>query len=402
MTRSTAGATEARGETASGPWTRRRRAWAAVAVGAALALLAGCGGESTGPAEALTLEERLDAALVDGFAASDGIGFGASVWVPDRSVWTGVAGVSHANVPITPATAFAAGSITKVFTAVTLLRLAEEGRVSLDDSLHSWLPAYPNTDPDITLRQLLSHTSGLSDFTDPDGWFAALLVDPGRQWDLEEYYVETIREPYFEKGTAWSYSTSGYLLLRRIIELASGRTLAGAYHHYIIGPAGLEHTYVCPDDPHPADRAHGWLDLTGDGAYDDLSLLSTTAFCSAAGGQVFTTSRDLVTLGRALMRDRTLLQPASYQSMTDFHIPHGHDEPMVRGYGLGLMWFSPEFVNGVDHVWGHGGNAPGYAAGMLYLVDHDVIIGITDNTEQGEAIESVAYRLMDVVHDHRF
>jgi D-alanyl-D-alanine carboxypeptidase len=215
---------------------------------------------------------------------------------------------------------------------------------------------------------------------------------------MEEYYLETIRPPYFEKGTAWSYSTSGYLLLRRIVEMASGRTVAGAYHHYVIGPLGLAHTYVCPEDPHPADRAHGWLDLTGDDVYDDLSLLPTDAFCSAAGGQVYTTSGDLVTLGRALMRDRTLLEAASYQAMTDFYVPVGHDEPMVRGYGLGLMWFSSAFTNGIANVWGHGGNAPGYAAGMLCLVDHDIVIGVTDNTEHGVAME-VVFDVIEVVLD---
>jgi D-alanyl-D-alanine carboxypeptidase len=365
-----------------------------IAAGIALHAVAGCGGDAVAPA--LTVAERLDAALAESFEGSEGIGVAVSIWAPGGPAWTGVAGVSHRSVPITPRTAFAAGSITKTFTAVTLLRMAEEGLVSLDDSLHEWLPAYPHTDPDISLRQLLNHTSGLSDFTDPPGWFTDLLADPTRFWGMEEYYLETIRAPYFAKGEGWSYSTSGYLLLRRIVELASGRTLAEAYHHYVIEPAGLAHTYVCPADPHPSDRAHGWLDLTGDGVYDDLSLLSTNAFCSAAGGQVYTTSDDLVTLARTLMRDRTLLAPSSYAVMTDFYMPVGHDEPMVRGYGLGLMWFDESFVDGLEDARGHGGNAPGFAAGMIYLADHDIIIGVTDNTEHGLAMGAI-FAVLDVV-----
>jgi D-alanyl-D-alanine carboxypeptidase len=368
-----------------------------ISLTALLVGLAGCDGDGLGPAP--TLEERLDVALATGFAATDGIGYAASVWIPGRPVWTGVAGVSHGNVAVTPTTAFAAGSITKTFTAVTLLRLAEEGLVGLDDSLHAWFPPLPHTDPDITIRQLLNHTSGLSDFTDPPGWLTDLWQDADRIWDMQDYYFDTIREPYFQKGTTWSYSTSGYLLLRRVIEMASGRSLAEAYHHYVIDPLGLEHTYVCPEDPHPTDRAHGWIDYTGDGVYDDITAFSTNAFCSAAGGQIYSTSADLVTLGRALMRDRTPLQSASYQAMTDLFTGEYFDEPMVQGYGLGLMVFSPAFIHGIENVWGHGGNAPGYAAGMLYLADYDVVVGLTDNTEDGMAMTPVMSDLLDVILD---
>lgn len=362
----------------------------------ALVILAACDSGTSTPPEPPTFEERLELALDGGFAATDGKGYAVTLWIPGRPMWTGVAGVSHGTVPVTPGMPFAAGSITKTFTAITVLRLAEEGLLSVDDSVHSWLPAYPHVDPDITLRQLLSHTSGLSDFVDTPGWLAELLQEPDRVWGMEEYLVGHIEPPYFEKGTSWSYSSTGYVLLRMIIEQVTGQTVAQAYHAYVIDPLGLDDTYVCPEEPHPANRAHGWLDITGDGVYDDFAVLPITAFCSVAGGQVYSTSADLAALGRALMRDRTILQDASYEEMTDFHFPVGHDEPLVHGYGLGLMWFGAESVPGLQRVWGHGGDAPGYAAGMFYLVDHDVVVGVTDNTEHGVAM-GVLFDLMDVV-----
>lgn len=97
-----------------------------------------------------------------------------------------------------------------------------------------------------------------------------------------------------------------------IIEEASGQSVAQACHTYIIEPLGLDDTYICPEDPHPASRAHGWLDITGDGIYDDFAVLPIAAFCSAAGGQVYSTLADLAELGRALLRDRTILQDAGY------------------------------------------------------------------------------------------
>jgi len=356
-----------------------------------------CTGDGTGPT-ARTLEERLQAALDEGFAGTEGKGLSVAVLVPGRSMWTGVAGVSHDDVPITPRTAFGAGSITKTFTALTVLRLAEEGYLSLDDSLHSWLPDYPHVDHDITIRQLLNHTSGLSDFVDVPGWIIPLLQEPNRVWGMEEYFLETIREPYFEKGTGWSYSTSGYILLRMIIELASGSTVGAQYREYVIDPLELSDTYVCPYDPLPADWAHGWLDITGDDVYDDFSIIPTTSWCSAVGGAVYTTPTDLTKLGDALMHERTLLDDPSYDEMTDFYYPSGHDEPMVYGYGLGLLWFNSSFVSG-EKVWGHAGNAPGYAAGMLYMVDHGVVVSLMDNTEYGEAM-IVVDGIFDVVTDY--
>ncbi|UCC83865.1 MAG: beta-lactamase family protein [Gemmatimonadota bacterium] len=356
-----------------------------------------CTSDGTGPTP-LTLEGQLQAALDASFAQTDGKGISVAVLIPGRPMWTGVAGVSHDDVPITRRTAFAAGSITKTFTAVTVLRLAEEGFLSLDDSLHSWLPDYPHVDHDITIRQLLNHTSGLSDFVDVPGWIIPLLDEPNRVWGMEEYLLETIREPYFEKGTAWSYSTAGYLLLRMIIELASGSTLSAAYKEYIIEPLELSDTYVCPDDPMPADWAHGWLDITGDDVYDDFSVIPNTSFCSAAGGQIFSTPTDLTKLGDALMHERTLIDEATYDEMTDWYFPSGHDEPMVHGYGLGLMWFNSSFVSG-HTVWGHGGNAPGYAAGMVYMVDYGVVVSLMDNTEYGEGMV-VIDEIFDVITGH--
>ncbi len=345
-----------------------------------------------------TFAESLQAALDGAFHQAQGRGLSVTVLAPGEPPWTGVAGVSHGSVPITDRSVFAAGSITKTFTALTILRMAEDGLLSLDDSLHSWFPAYPHVDPDITLRQLLNHTSGLFDFVDKPGWFSWVYSDPSRTWEMEEFFLETVEAPYFEKGTAWSYSSSGYLLLRMLIERATGSTVAAQYREQVLEPLGLNDTFTVPGDLLPSTWAHGWFDLNGDGGYEDFSTLDNTAFCTGAGGQVYTTSPDLATLGRALMHDRTILQDATYDEMTDFYFPVGHDEPMVLGYGLGLMWFHDSFTGG-HQVWGHGGNAPGYAAGMLYLPDHGVIVALMDNTEEGEAMMALD-PILDVITDH--
>ncbi len=345
-----------------------------------------------------TLADRLHKALSDAFSHADGKGVSVTVLVSGEPLWTGVAGTSHGTELITPNSVFAAGSITKTFTAITILRLAEEGLLSLDDSLHAWFPPYPYVDPDITIRELLNHTSGLSDFTDHPTWFSELMSEPGRIWGTEEYFLATIRPAYFEKSTAWSYSTSGYLLLRMLIGDITGMSIAQAYDQYVVEPLSLQNTYVCPGQALPPTLTHGWMDLTGDGFYDDLTSLGLAAFCSCAGGQVFSTSGDLAKLANALMLDRTILTANSYAEMTDFYYPSGHDEPMVKGYGLGLMWFGESVTWGYK-VWGHGGDAPGYAAGSLFLPNLGVVIGIMDNTEEGESME-VLNPILKVVEEH--
>jgi D-alanyl-D-alanine carboxypeptidase len=180
-----------------------------------------------------------------------------------------------------------------------------------------------------------------------------------------------------------------------LIEQVTGSTVAEQYRRYIFEPLGLNDTYLCPGHTLPDDFAHGWFDLTGDGVYDDLASISSTSWCTMAGGAVYSTSADLARLANALMHERTILADASYDHMKDFYFPVGHDEPMVHGYGLGLVWFNRDFLFGRE-VWGHTGNAIGYAAGSLYLIDYGVSVGIMDNTEHGLAMQ-VLDGIFDVI-----
>jgi hypothetical protein len=99
------------------------------------------------------------------------------------------------------------------------------------------------------------------------------------------------------------------------------------------------------------------------------------------------------------MRDGTILTGASYSEMKDFVFPNAQDEPLVFGYGLGLAWYNSAFMEGLK-VWGHSGDAPGYAAAMLNLVDYDVVVSLGDNTHAGDAVGPVIQRVFQVVAEH--
>jgi D-alanyl-D-alanine carboxypeptidase len=346
-----------------------------------------------------TLAERLQEALDNGLESYNGIGVSAAVIMPDGETWVGVSGVSHGTTAITADMPFAAGSITKMFTATTILQLIEEGELTLDDSLYEWLSVYPYVDSTITIRQLLNHTSGLYDFIDnPDLW-DAVFAEPSKVWTPEEMILAFMSEPVFPKGTDWNYSTAGYALLRMIIKEISGLELSTVYSDRFWTPLGLVNSFtLIGGEALSANTAHGWWDLDGDGTYDDFFYWPRAAWASGIGGEVFSTAEDLAKWSRALFHDRTVLSQQSLDQMLTFHSPCTGEEFFSAGYGLGAAKFQPNLFNGLE-VYGHTGNAPGYAAACLYLPDYGVCIGFTDNTEEGNAMSTIA-DLMNVITSH--
>jgi len=127
-----------------------------------LVLWSGCDSSDLVPEPEPTLAERLQATLDNVRTANSIQGISAAVMVSGQEPWRGASGTSVANEPITPTMFFGIASITKNYIAVLTLKLAEEGLLTLDDSLSRWLPPFLHIDETITLRQLLNHTSGLA------------------------------------------------------------------------------------------------------------------------------------------------------------------------------------------------------------------------------------------------
>jgi D-alanyl-D-alanine carboxypeptidase len=354
-----------------------------------------CSKDSPAEAKQLTFTEQLQKALDDGIDSYNGKGVSVAVIMPDGETWNGVSGMSHANIPIATDMVFSAGSITKMFTAVTIIQLADEGVLSLDDSISQWLPAYPYVDSTITIRQLLNHTNGIFNITEnPDMW-QTVFADPTRVLTMEEIINNYNLAPYFPKGTDWHYSNTGYLLLRMIIIEASGSDIATEYRNRFFDSLILNSTYLAPYETPGTTIAQGWFDLDGNGTYDELPFM--TSFYSMAGGGVFCTAQDLANWSHALFHDKVVVSQSNLDQMLTFYSPCP-DEELVDGYGLGVTRFSPALFNGLQ-VWGHGGNALGYAAGCFYLPDYDVSLAIMDNTEDGESMR-VINDLLDIVITH--
>ena len=329
----------------------------------------------------------LQAAIDLGATLRQAKGISAAIIFSDGKTWVGASGVSHGTLPIAPDTAFAAGSIGKSFTAVVGIQLAEEGKLSLDDPVGNWLPEFAHIDPAISIRALMNHTSGLYQFIRHPEFWEIVLNEPRRWWSPEAILDAFVLDPHATPDTVFHYSQTNCTLLRMIIENVTDSRIDELYRERLFEPLGFDRARTTPYERMPARTAHGWWDLDGDGTYDDFSFVSRTAFGSAIMGEIFCTAMELARWARALYADRVLLGEESLNEMVNFRSPCP-GEPMVAGYGLGAVCFAPELFDGVT-VWGHSGNAPGYAAASLYLPDYDVCVGFMDNTEGGDAMQGL-------------
>jgi len=342
--------------------------------------------------------EKLQGALDNGLKTYNGKGVSAAIIMPNGETWVGVSGVSHGTTAITSDMPFGTGSITKNFTAATILQLAEEGKLTLDDSLYEWLPTFPYVDSTITIRQLLNHTSGLYDMVDHPDFWTTIFNNPSRIWTPAEMINTFNKEPVFPKGTDWHYSTTGYALLLMIIQNITSSEITAVYRDRFFTPLGLSNTFASMGDALPGNTAHGWFDFESDGVYEDIFSWPRTAIASGTGGEVFSSAEDLAKWARALFYEKSVLSQASLDQMLTFHSPCTGEEFFCSGYGLGVARFNPGLFNGLD-VIGHTGDAIGYAAACLYLTEYNVSIGFLDNTHEGDAM-NIINDLIGIIVDH--
>jgi D-alanyl-D-alanine carboxypeptidase len=254
------------------------------------------------------------------------------------------------RVPMRVSDRWRTASLTKTYTAVVVLQLAGEGRLSLDDTVERWLPGLVPGGAAITVRQLLNHTSGLFDYFEDPALVKRVVRNPTRAWTPQELIaIGTSHGPLFAPGTNSSYSNTGYQLLGLIVEAATGNTIGSELGRRIFEPLRLRDT-TFDTQPRIAGRhAHGYLRLGGP-SLTDFTVLSPTI--AGAGGAIVSTVDDVARFYRALLSGR-LLRADLLGTMTTI-------DPAARraGYGLGLIRDAEHYPCAV--AWGHDGDLPGY------------------------------------------
>jgi len=252
---------------------------------------------------------------------------------------------------------FRVGSITKTFVATVVLQLIGENKLALEDTVERWLPGLVPDGGQITVRQLLNHTSGLFDYGGDPEFVSQAVRDPLRAWTPREIIaIATARPPTFAPGAGWSYSDTNYFVLGLIIEAATGRSLVSQLRDRILAPLRLRATSL-PANPGIAGRhAHGYFLRP----LEDVTLGSPSV--QWAAGALVSNAHDLAGFYRALLGGR-LLRPDLLQLMeTTVAAPELGPR---NAYGLGLE----KVPEPCGALWGHTGASPGYVADALNSKD---------------------------------
>ncbi|KTD64534.1 serine hydrolase domain-containing protein [Legionella spiritensis] len=277
------------------------------------------------------------------------------------------------------------GSLTKSFIAAMILKQEERGALSLNDKLGTWLPEYPDW-ADVSIRQLLNHTSGIYNYTDSEEFRHFLLANPDtylKPDTLIHYAAQN--SPYFAPGAGWHYSNTGYVLLGKILEKITRKPLDillnDTLHDNLRVP--LNNTFFVPHLCSKEIRQriiHGYYFFSPDQPLDitDYSL----SWMNSAGGLVSNTY-DLTNWIRALFSGK-ILQPQSFARLTELvSIQSGQPLPQVNGvdttgYGLGIQACKTTFAN-LDTIWWHSGGTAGYKTLMMWLPNQKIAIAVSFN-----------------------
>lgn len=267
----------------------------------------------------------------------------------------------------TPSTPYGTASVGKTVTALSVVLLAREGRLSLDDDVRRWVPELPDYGQAITLRQLLAHTGGVRDV------FGLIFMQRGYEaLTTDSAAMEMIlrqRELNFAPGTDGAYSNGGYVLLARVVERASGRTLPDFAGERILQPLGMNSTgFVARLDAAGAARlAAGYV-------HDGAGWQARTETVPVVGpGGLYSTAEDLLRLAEALRTGQIGGMEAMREMETNATIADGFRLP----YGLGVELDEHRGARTV----GHRGAGSGFRAEMLHVRDHALSLAATCNAD---------------------
>lgn len=269
------------------------------------------------------------------------------------------------NIPVQSDTVFRLASITKQFTAVAIMMLQAQGKISVDDPLTKFLPDYPTQGHDIRIHHLLTHTSGIKSYTSMEGWFPDKIVkDMSPQAVCDEF----AQQPFdFEPGSRYAYNNSGYHLLGMIIEKITDEEYGRFIQDNIFKPLGMKRAIYMHNKPIIANRASGYHP-TPDGFCNAPYVSMTQPY--AAGG--LGASLDDLLLWDEAIRKHTLV---SEEILEQMWTPATLNDDTTAGYGFG--WELGTYHG--HRMIHHGGGIPGFSTFMLHLPDDDVGIYLLSN-----------------------
>lgn len=334
------------------------------------------GGEE--PPTDLPIAERLENAIAEKIGTDKLVGVSVSIRIGAEERWQLTGGLSKQGLPIQADMSFGIASITKTVVAAAILKLEEEGKLSLNDSISKFLTLdKPQIDENITVFQLLNHKSGVKNYFQGAGLWPRVEQNLASPIPPEEL-VDFIGSPVFRAGIRYEYSNSNYLLLGLIIEAVSGQSIGEFFRSRFWDPLQLNRIYFADDEAATGPIATPWRDGDGDGVLEDISSEYGQAYHSVfwTAADVFSTASDLSAWAYHLLEGDILSQSSKSKMQRYVEI----DDPIFVGYGLGLR----RVVIGGRTLWGHTGGMRGYGGYMFYDPLKKITIVLLNNQSRSE------------------
>lgn len=310
-------------------------------------------------------ETKIDSIILSEFKDKNGPGGVFMVTQKGKNIYKKAFGKANLelNAEMTPENVFQIGSMTKQFTAIAILQLEEQGKLNVNDPISKYVKDYPNGDK-ITIHHLLTHTSGIKDFT------KMKTISTIAQKEMKpEMMVDFFKnEPVdFAPGDKFDYNNSGYVLLGYIIELVSGDTYENFIKKNIFEKAGMLHSYYATDRQIIPQRAYGYHKK--EYGYVNKTVINFSVPFSS--GSLMSTVDDMLKWQNALNQNLLLNAKESQKAFQKYTLNSG--EQITYGYG----WHIKE-INGIPSRE-HGGSVFGFKSMAVYIPSKDIyVIGFSN------------------------
>ncbi|HEY0678934.1 MAG TPA: serine hydrolase [Chitinophagaceae bacterium] len=271
---------------------------------------------------------------------------------------------------------FQIGSVTKQFTSAAILRLQEQGKLSVKDTIGKYFPGFPNGGI-ITIEHLLTHTSGIYNYTNDNQFMSTRADKPITMEKMLELFRDKPLD--FAPGFKWSYSNSGYILLGYIISKVSGKSYEQYVRDLIFTPLRMENSgFDFKSLTHPA-KSVGYFVLNG----DTLRAPIVDSSVSYAAGAIYSTASDLYKWHKSLYTDKVIKQASLEKAFTPFKSNYGYGWIIVNLDGKKLIT--------------HGGGIFGFTADILRVPSDDICIILLVN--KPENINTITLGLYDIMNN---
>ena len=298
------------------------------------------------------------------------------------------------KIPNSPATVFNIGSVTKQFTASAILKLVEQGKIKTSDKISSYFVQTPSDKKDITIHQLLTHTSGISNRT---GGFR--YHEASKEQFLKEFFESELQS---QPGTTYQYANANYIMLTAILELVSGQTYNAFLQENLFGPAQMTSTGYKRINFSTERLAHGYYYNRDDEKWTDWGTTqqhlpyNNNHWYSIGKGDIHSTIEDLYKWHVAL-KNNVVLEPKTRKTQETAYVAENHNMPSYYGYGWAISKSDRD-----TKIVAHNGSNGLYFADFVRFIDDDVVVIYITNAFLGRESEYVAREIGKMIFDTNY